>query len=192
MSYFEDMSELMKCVKGNMWKQKLFVHLLAVMGKAAGSMPAFQIDENVNEYISSYNNTTIVELCRQSEDLYVNKELYEDAIMQLDNIIRLIKKVDGFDKIIIEYAEGACDFYKGLITEYESLISIEIDTNLKAIFPLDQITMFLNAKKVAASYKKLNNYAKSHKALKRRKSIWYSVIEKELPNLVLNIYSGKK
>ena len=191
-SYFEEMAELMKSVKGNLWKQKLFVHLLSVMSKAAGSMPTFQIDENVNEYISSYNNTTIVELCKQSEDLYVDKELYEDAIMQLDNIIRLIKKVEGFDKIIIEYAEGICDFYKDLISEYETLISKEIDTNLKAIFPLDQITMFLNAKKVAASYKKLSNYAKSHKALKRRKSIWYSVIEKELPNLVLNIYSGKK
>lgn len=191
-SYFEEMSDLMKSVKGKLWKQKLFLHLLSVISKSANSMPEFQIDENVNEYISSYNNTTIVELCKQSEDLYVYKELYGEAIMQLDNIIRLIKKVENFDKIVIEYAEGICEFYKNLLPEYDNLISKEIDINLKAIFPIDQISLFINTKKVAANYQKLTNYAKSHKALKRRKSIWYGVIEKELPNLTLNIYSGKK
>ncbi len=191
-SYFKEMGDLMKSVKGKLWKQQLFVHLLAVISKVSISMPQFQIDEKVNEYISSFNNKTIVELCNQAEQLYSYKEQYTDAIMQLDNIVRLIKKIDNFDKIIIEYSEGICQYYKDLLPEYEDLISQEIETNMKAIFTIDQIQLYLNTKKVSNSYQKLYNYAKSHKALKRRKSLWYSIIEKELPNLTLNIYSGKK
>lgn len=190
--YFNEMSELMKSVKGNLWKQKLFEHLLAAISKVASSMPSFQINEHVNEYISSYNNTTIVELCNQAVETYVHKENYDSAIIQLENIIRLIKGIDGFDKIIIEYADGIYEFYNKLLPEYNNIIEKEIESNLSLIFPLDQATLFSNSKRIMSTYGKLLNYAKGHKSLTRRKPIWYGVIEKALDSMSLNIYSGKK
>lgn len=191
-AFYSEMEELVKSVKGNLWKQRLFTAILELISKVCKSMPAFQIDKQVNEYISSYTNQTICDLCEKAEADYTVKDNYKLAIENFSVIVDLLKNIPGFDKMVLEYAESICSGYKKVLPKYNDMIKKEIESNIQDIFPINHIPVFQNVKKATLTYNKLMNYAEQSKALQRRKSIWYALLEKELPNLVINMYSGKK
>ena len=190
--FFTEMEELVKSVKGNLWKQRMFTAILDLISKVAKSMPPFQIDEHVNEYISSYTNSTICDLCDKANGAYVVKENYKEAIDTFALIIKLLKTIPDFDKMVLEYAESICAGYEKVLPIYDVVIKKDIEANISEIFPANHIPIFQNVQKANETYNKLMNIAMSSKTLKRRKSIWYGILEKELPNLVINMYSGKK
>lgn len=191
-AYYGDLDELLKSVKGNLWKQKIFTAIINLIIKVCKVCPPFQIDEHISEYISTCDNSTIHELCLDAQREYVEKENYKDAVIKFENIIKFLKKVDGFDKLVVEYAEGICEHYKKLTFEYDKIIAKEIENNLASIFPANQINLFMAAKKTAFTYEKLLRHAETHQSLTKKKTLWYTLIEKELPSLIFNLYSGKK
>ncbi|WP_295156059.1 hypothetical protein [uncultured Brachyspira sp.] len=190
--FFNEMEELVKSVKGNLWKQRMFTSILDLISKVTSSMPPFQIDEQVNEYISSCTNTTICDLCDKANGAYVVKENYKEAIDTFSLIVNLLKTIPNFDKMVLEYAESICAGYEKVLPIYDVVIKKDIEANIYEIFPANHIPIFQNVQKANETYNKLMNFAMSSKTLKRRKSIWYGILEKELPNLVINMYSGKK
>lgn len=191
-AFYTEMEELVKSVKGNLWKQRLFTAILELISKVCKSMPPFQIDKQVNEYISSYTNQTICDLCEKAEAAYTVKDNYKEALEGFAIIVELLKTIPNFDKMTLEYAESICRGYQKVLPTYNDLIRKEIEANLKDIFPINHIPVFQNVKKATMTYNKLMTYAEQSKALQRRKSIWYALLEKELSNLVISMYSGKK
>ena len=190
--FFNEMEELVKSVKDNLWKQKIFNAIMELISKVAKSMPPFQINESVNEYISGYSNSTICDLCSDAIGSYVVKENYKEAIETFALIIRLLNTIPDFDKMVLEYAESIYDGYEKVLPLYESIMKKEIDTNIAKIFPANHIPLFNNVQKANATYNKLINFAMVSPALQRRKSIWYGILEKESSSLIINMYSGKK
>lgn len=191
-NFFNEMEETVKSVKANLWKQRIFIAILELISKAAKSMPEFHIDDRVNEYIYGYNNSTIVDLCEKAYEKYVVVENYKEAIDDFGLIIKLLERIPKFDKMILEYAHNIYAGYEKVLPLYDIVIKKEIENNLNQIFAANHIPIFNNVQKANITYTKLLKVAIESKALKRKKSIWYGVLEKELPNLVLNIYSGKK
>ena len=186
------MEELVKSVKNNLWKQRIFTAILELISKVAQSMPPFQINEKVNEYISSCANSTICDLCDKANGAYVVQENYKEAIDTFELIVKLLKNIPDFDKMVLEYAEIICSSYKKILPIYNDVIKKDIEDNILEIFPSNHKSVFENVQKANETYNKLMNFAMGSKSLKRRKSIWYGILEKELPNLVINMYSGKK
>ena len=191
-AFFNEMEELVKSIKGNLWKQRLFTSILDLISKAISSMPKFQINKRVNEYISAYDNKTICDLCNNANGAYVVKENYKEAIYTFALIIKLLKTIPDFDPMVLEYAQSICNGYEKVLPIYDTVIKKEIEMNLTEIFPANHIPIFQNVQKANETYNKLMKYALDSNALKRRKSIWYGILEKELNNLVINMYSGKK
>ena len=190
--FFNEMEELVKSVKNNLWKQRIFTAILELISKVAQSMPPFQINEKVNEYISSCANSTICDLCDKANGAYVVQENYKEAIDTFELIVKLLKNIPDFDKMVLEYAEIICSSYKKILPIYNDVIKKDIEDNILEIFPSNHKSVFENVQKANETYNKLMNFAMGSKSLKRRKSIWYGILEKELPNLVINMYSGKK
>ena len=191
-AFFNEMEELVKSIKGNLWKQRLFTSILDLISKAVSSMPKFQINKRVNEYISAYDNKTIYDLCNSANGAYVVKENYKEAIDTFALIIKLLKTIPDFDPMVLEYAESICNGYEKVLPVYDTVIKKEIEMNLTEIFPANHVPIFQNVQKANETYNKLMKYALDSNTLKRRKSIWYGILEKELNNLVINMYSGKK
>ena len=190
--FFDEMEELVKSVKANLWKQRIFTAMMELISKVAKAMPPFQINESVNEYISGYTNSTICDLCSDAIGSYVVKENYKEAIDTFGLIIRLLNTIENFDKMVLEYAQSIYEGYEKVLPLYDSIMKKEIDINIAKIFPANHIPLFNNVQKANATYNKLINFAMVSPALKRRKSIWYGILEKESSNLIINMYSGKK
>lgn len=190
--FFVEMEELVKSVKANLWKQRIFTAMMELISKVSKAMPPFQIDEKVNEALSGYSNSTICDLCEDAIGSYAVKENYKEAVDTFALIVRLLNTIPNFDKMVLEYAETICEGYKKIIPIYDAVMKEEIALNISKIFPANHIPLFNNVQKANATYNKLINFAMTSQALKRRKSIWYGILEKESSNLVVNMYSGKK
>ncbi len=133
--FSSEMEELIKSIKGNLWKQRMFTSILDLISKVSKSMPPFQIDEHVNEYISSYTNSTICDLCDLANGAYVVKENYKEAIDTFALIIKLLNTIPDFDKTVLEYAEIICAGYEKILPIYDVVIKKDIEANILEIFP---------------------------------------------------------
>ncbi len=191
-NFFSEMEEVVNSVKGNLWKQKLFVDIIDLIIKVMKSMPEFTVNEKVNDYISGYSNSTIIELCENCKGAYIIRESYKEAIDNFGLIVSLLKKIPNFDKMVLEYSENIYEGYNKVLPMYDIIMKKEIDLNINKIFASNHITLFQTVQKANITYNKLLDVAMNSEALKRRKSIWYGILEKELSNLVINMYSGKK
>ena len=94
--------------------------------------------------------------------------------------------------MVLEYSENIYEGYNKVLPMYDIIMKKEIDLNINKIFASNHITLFQTVQKANITYNKLLDVAMNSEALKRRKSIWYGILEKELSNLVINMYSGKK
>lgn len=187
--YQEEMNALYTAVKKDYWEQNIFLAIVKVISKACDSMPNFVIEMDDGRRIDSMG---VMKLCNKASESYLFEENYFEAIVTLREMSDLLRRVKGFDKLIIEYADAILERYEELLVAYDETMQQEIDKNRTTLFNPKQMQIYYGAQKFLDAFKTLQASVRKNKSIPGRKTHWVRLIEKRKPEMSLTLYSGKK
>lgn len=193
--YVKLMEVLYDSLKQQLWKQKIFLDLIAAVSEALSRMPSFSIEiANIVDpgQRGKITNVFLLQLCSKASQMYDKEDDYPSAISLLGQIQLLLEQVPGFDMLLYNYVAEINVKYTELMKAFNQKLEHEIEERIDSIFNEQYKSAYLNSKKAAITYEKLRSYAKKSKALSKKKFIWYNLIEENRNMLELEIYSGKK
>ena len=173
--YVKLMEVLYDSLKQQLWKQKIFLDLMAAVSEALSRMPSFSI-EIANTVDSGQRgkitNVFLLQLCSKASQMYDKEDDYPSAISLLGQIQLLLVQVPGFDILLYNYVAEINVKYTELMKAFNQKLEREIEERIDSIFNEQYKSAYLNSKKAAITYEKLRSYAKKSKALSKRKFIW--------------------
>ncbi len=190
--YASYLEELYDSLRQELWTQKIFADLIAVVREACRYTPHFSVDINVDGNPQNVSNTSLTKLCNKADQLYVIEEDYISAAIILRKIKQQLEHIPIFDRLVLDYVSEIYTKYNGLIMDFEKKLEREIEKKMDSIFNQQYKIAYCNSKKHAETYEKLKIYARQSKELTQKKSIWYALIEENREGLKLQMYSGKK
>ncbi len=193
--YVKLMEVLYDSLKQQLWKQKIFLDLMAAVSEALSRMAPFSVEVTNTfdpDQRGKITNAFLLQLCTKASQLYDKEDDYPSAISLLGQIQLLLEQVPGFDRLLYSYVAEVNVKYSELMKGFNQKLEREIEERIDSIFNEQYKTAYLNSKKAAITYDKLRSYAKKSKALSKKKFIWYNLIEENRDTLELEIYSGKK
>ncbi len=184
--YAGNMEALYDSLKQKLWNHKVFQDLVTVIIQACNYMPHFSSES------LDLSNTSLIQSCEKALYLYDKEEDYISAVSLLGRMKEQIEHIEQFDRLILDYVSEIHGKYRELIDAFERKLEKEIEKKIDIIFNPQYKRAFYNSKKSIETHKKLIDYARKSDALKKKKIIWYSLIEEKKDELDLEIYSGKK
>ena len=173
----EQIEKLLSAQKLGHWQQLVFFEILALIEAAVKATPLPPM--NVH-----FTKETIISGCHSARNHYAFEEDYWSAVTELGSVINLLKAYEGFDPLIVDYAEEVYSRYGALLDDYAADLEDEISRNLETVFPQENLrALWLSSRRNAEAYKKLLSMARKSKQLPAKKNLWYSRIGQNIENL---------
>jgi hypothetical protein len=188
-----EMNRLMESIDQNLWEQRIFADLLALIVKAATVMPAFSVTPQVHiDNIQSLTNDSLLHLCKKAMAAYLRDEDYNLAVTLLHDFIAILEMIPSFDRLILDYLKGASVKYTMLLDMYNLNISRQIEEKASGIFLSNYATAWAAAKKGVSMHEKLCVMGKNSELVAKKKALWCYLIKQNQKELEFSMYSGKK
>jgi len=188
-----EMNRLMESINQNLWEQRIFSDMLALIVKAATVMPGFSVTPQVLiDNIQTLTNDSLVHLCRKAMAAYLRDEDYNVAVAFLRDFISILEMVPSFDRLIMDYLKGVTVKYTMLLGLYNENISRQIEEKSSGIFFGNYAAAWAAAKKGVSMHAKLCEMGKNSELVAKNKNLWCSLIKQHQKDLEFSMYAGKK
>ncbi|MDR2922312.1 MAG: hypothetical protein LBU85_03090 [Treponema sp.] len=188
-----EMNRLMESIDQNLWEQRIFADILALIVKAASVMPAFSVtpQEQIDN-IQTLTNDSLVHLCKKAMASYLREEDYNTAVTLLRDFVAILEMIPSFDRLILDYLKGVSVKYSMLLDMYNENISKQIEEKSSGIFLSNYATAWAAAKKGVIMYEKMCVMGKNSELVTKKKALWCFLIKQNQKELEFSMYSGKK
>ncbi|MCL2230560.1 MAG: hypothetical protein FWC01_05640, partial [Treponema sp.] len=133
-----------------------------------------------------------VQLCRLAMKTYCVNEDYYQAVDYLNILCDISEKINGFDRLILDYLRGVTEKYQLLLNAFEKHIDREVDDKAAHIFHGDHYKTWIAAKNGAQIYEKLRGIGRKSKELTKKKNLWLNMLLQNKEKMEFTLYSGKK
>jgi hypothetical protein len=188
-----EVSRLMESIDQNLWEQRIFSDMLALIVKAAQVMQPFSVTPPVMiDNIQTLTNDSLVHLCKKAMVAYLREEDYNIAVSLLKDFVSIIEMIPSFDRLILDYLRGVNVKYTMLLNMYNENISKQIEEKASGIFLSNYATAWEAAKKGVSMYEKLCVMGKNSELVAKKKNLWVYLIKQNQKELEFSMYSGKK
>ena len=191
--FAEEMTKLFGSIRENLWEQRIYQDLMELLTRVAQSMPAFSVtpSQPINS-MQTITNDSYVQLCRLAMKSYCVNEDYYLAVDFLNNLLSISEKIQGFDRLILDYLGGITEKYQLLLNAFEKHIDKEVDEKAAAIFHGDHYKTWNAAKNGAQIYEKLRGIGRKSKEITKKKNLWLNMLTQNKEKMEFTLYSGKK
>jgi hypothetical protein len=187
------MSRLMESINQNLWEQRIFSDILALIVKAAQVMPSFSVTPQVQiDNIQTITNDSLVHLGKKAMAAYLREEDYNLAVTLLRDFIQILEMIPSFDRLILDYLKGISAKYAMLLDMYNENISRQIEEKASGIFLSNYATAWAAAKKGVSMHSKLCEMGKNSELVAKKKNLWCFLIKQNQKELEFSMYAGKK
>jgi hypothetical protein len=191
--FASEMNRLMESIDQNLWEQRIFSDILALILKAATVMPGFSVTPQVQiDNIQTLTNDSLVHLCKKAMAAYLREEDYNLAVTLLHDFIAILEMIPSFDRLILDYLKGISAKYSMLLDMYNENISRQIEEKSSGIFLSNYATAWAAAKKGVSIHEKLCEMGKNSELVTKKKNLWVFLIKQNQKELEFSMYSGKK
>ncbi|MCL2441232.1 MAG: hypothetical protein FWD14_05790 [Treponema sp.] len=191
--FAEEMTKLFSSIRENLWEQRIYQDLMELLTRVAQCMPKFTVTPPVPiQGMQTVTNESYVQLCRLAMKSYCVNEDYYLAIEFLNNLLAISEKIQGFDRLTLDYLRGITDKYQLLLNAFEKHIDKEVDEKAATIFHGDHYKTWNAAKNGAAIYDKLRNIGRKSKEITKKKNLWLNMLTQNKEKMEFTLYSGKK
>ena len=189
----EELSQLLGSIKDNLWEQRIFLDLMALLSKVAMVMPKFSVTppQPING-MQTVTNESFMQLCRLAIRAYNFDEDYTAAVESLKTFISLIEMIPQFERLILDYLRGVTEKYDMLLKTYLDTIEQEIDSRATSIFQGNYYKAWTTAKNAAGIYEKLKVMGRKSPEIPKKKALWLSLIKQNADRMEFVLHSGKK
>jgi hypothetical protein len=188
-----EMNRLMESIDQNLWEQRIFLDILALILKASSVMPAFSVTPQVQiDNIQTLTNDSLVHLCQKALAAYTRDEDYNTAVTLLHDFIAILEMIPSFDRLILDYLKGVSVKYDMLLKKYNENISRQIEEKASGIFLSNYAAAWAAAKKSVSLHEKLCVMGKNSELVLKKKPLWVFLIKQNQKELEFSMYSGKK
>jgi len=192
-NFAQEMTTLFGSIRDNLWEQKIFQDLTDLLVKVAQSMPKFTVTpKQPISGMQTITNESYIQLCRLALKAYSKDEDYHLAVEFLHNLVDISGMIPAFDRLILDYLEGATEKYSFILNIFEGLIDKEIDDKAAQIFHGNYYKTWLAAKNGSNVYHKLLAIGRKSKDLSKKKNVWLSLLSQKKEQMEFTLYSGKK
>ena len=191
--FSEEMVQLFGSIRENLWEQRIFMDIINLLSKAAAVMPSFSITPAKPIHgMMTITNDSFMQICRLALKAYSQDEDYAAAVGFLKEFIDLIDKIDGFDRLILDYLRGVTDKYELLLKKYETTIDKEIEDKAVQIYQGQYQKAYQAAKNAVGIYEKLKVMGRTSPVITKKKALWFNLIKANPDTMKFSLYSGKK
>jgi len=188
-----EMGRLMESIDQNLWEQRIFSDILALIVRAATVMPPFSVTPQVQiDNIQTLTNESLVHLCKKAMAAYLREEDYNTAVTLLRGFVSILEMIPSFDRLILDYLKGINAKYSMLLEMYNENISRQIEEKASGIFLSNYAAAWAAAKKGVSAYEKLCEMGKNSGLVSKKKNLWCFLIKQNQKELEFSMYSGKK
>ena len=192
-NFEEEMLKLLSSIRDNLWEQRIYQDLMELLTKVAQCMPNFTVTPaHPVQGLKTINNDSYVSLCRLAIKAYCVNEDYYAAVDFLNTLLDLSEKINGFDRLILDYLRGVTEKYQLLLNAFEKHIDREVEDKAAAIFHSDHYKTWIAAKNGAQIYEKLRGIGRKSKELTKKKNLWLNMLLQNKEKMEFTLYSGKK
>jgi hypothetical protein len=188
-----EMNRLMESIDQNLWEQRIFADILALIVRAVAVMPGFSVTPQVQiDNIQTLTNSSVEHLCKKAMAAYLREEDYSIAVTLLRDLVSILEMIPSFDRLILDYLKGVSAKYAMLLDMYNDNISRQIEEKASGIFLNNYATAWAAAKKGVSMHEKLRIMGKNSELVNKKKNLWYFLIKQNQKELEFSMYSGKK
>jgi hypothetical protein len=188
-----EMTRLMESIDQNLWEQRIFSDMLALVVKAAQVMPQFSVTPQVIiDNIQTITNDSLVHLCKKAMVAYLREEDYNTAVTFLHDFVQIVEMIPSFDRLIIDYMKGVSVKYAMLLDMYNENIDRQIEEKASGIFLSNYASAWAAAKKGVTLHEKLLEMGKGSELVAKKKTLWCFLIKQNQKELEFSMYAGKK
>jgi hypothetical protein len=188
-----EMTQLFSSTKENLWEQRIFQDLMALLSKTVQVMPKFSISPSTPiSGMQTIANESYVQLCRSALRAYVTDEDYSAAVNYLKTFIAISEQIPHFDRLILDYLRGITDKYDLLLKSYIENIDKEIESRAIHIFHDNYLKAWQAAKNAVTVYEKLKAMGRRSPEIPKKKVLWYNMIKQKASQMEFVLHSGKK
>jgi hypothetical protein len=188
-----EMNRLMESIEQNLWEQRVFADILAVIVRAASVMPGFSVTPQVIiDNIHTLTNDSLVHLSKKAMAAYLREEDYNLAVTLLHDLVSILEMIPSFDRLIMDYLKGVSVKYTMLLDLYNENISRQIEEKASGIFLNKYATAWAAAKKGASMHEKLCVMGRNSELVAKKKNLWCFLIKQNRKELEFSMYAGKK
>ncbi|MDR2576044.1 MAG: hypothetical protein LBC52_06330 [Treponema sp.] len=188
-----EMNRLMESIDQNLWEQRIFADILALIIKAATVMPAFSVTPQVMiDNIQTLTNDSLVHLGKKAMAAYLREEDYNLAVTLLKDFVEIVEMIPSFDRLIFDYLRGISAKYTMLLDMYNENIDRQIEEKASGIFLSNYATAWAAAKKGVSMHAKLCEMGKNSELVAKKKNLWCFLIKQNQKELEFSMYAGKK
>jgi hypothetical protein len=191
--FSDEMVKLFSSIKENLWEQKIFQDIMALISKSATVMPKFTVvpPSPING-MQTITNESFVQLCRTALKAYNTDEDYSVAVGVLKTFVTLIEQIPKFERLILDYLKGVTDKYDMLLISYLETIDKEIEDRAQVIFQGNYYKAWLAAKNALTVYEKLKAIGRKSNEIPKKKALWFNLIKQKGGQMEFVLHSGKK
>jgi hypothetical protein len=188
-----EMVQLFTSIKDNLWEQKIFQDMMALIARTAQVMPKFSVvpPSPING-MQTITNDSFLQLCRFANKAYVIDEDYSVAVGMLKSFISLIEEIPFFERLILDYLRGVTDKYDMLLKSYQETIDKELDDRAQHIFDSNYLKAWNASKNAVTVYDKLKAIGRRSPEIPKKKILWYKLIKDNAEQMDFVLHSGKK
>jgi len=188
-----EVNRLIESIDQNLWEQRIFADMLALIVKAAQVMPAFSVTPGVQiDNIQTLTNESLVHLSKKAMASYLREEDYNTAVTLLKDFVTIIEMIPSFDRLILDYLRGVSVKYTMLLNMYNENINRQIEEKASGIFLSNYASAWAAAKKGVSLHEKLLEMGKNSELVAKKKNLWCFLIKQNQKELEFSMYSGKK
>ena len=189
----EEMVQLFNTIKENLWEQRIYQDMMALLAKAAQVMPKFTVvPPSPISGMQTITNESFIQICRNGMRAYVTEEDYAAAVGILKTLISLIEQIPTFERLILDYLRGVTDKYDMLLKTYLETIDKDVDARAQYIFDGNYLKAWQAAKNAVTVYEKLKAMGRRSPEVPKKKVLWYNLIKQNADQMAFVLHSGKK
>jgi len=188
-----EMIQLFNAIKENLWEQRIFQDLIALLIRTVQVMPKFNhVPPHPINGMQTIKNESMEQLCRQALKAYIVDEDYVAAVNMLKTLISILQSVPKVERLVLDYLRGVTDKYELLLKSYLETIEREIENRAQDIFHGNYLKAWQAAKNAVGVYEKLKVMGRQSREIPKKKVLWYSLIKQNASHMEFVLHSGKK
>ena len=188
-----EMVQLFGSIKDNLWEQRIYHDMMALITKASYVMPKFSITPPAPIHgMQTITNESFQQLCRIGLRAYNHDEDYAAAVNVLKTFIELIEQIPKFERLILDYLRGVYEKYDMLLKTYLETIDKEIENRAPQIFHDNYLKAWQAAKNAVTVYEKLKTMGRKSDEIPKKKALWFNLIKQNAEQMEFVLHSGKK
>lgn len=190
----EEVAKLEEAMRTGQWEHNVFAALINVIVKAITSMDKFAINLPMPKDAPPQilTNDIIERRCIVALNSFLHKQNYFRAVEVLNDVVKKISVVPGFDTLVLNYARGISERYETVIKPFGVVMEKLVEEKKHELFEEKDISIYETLKKNSQLYQKFYLQARDSPKLKQRRAYWNLIIKNNKETIMLPLYSGRK